>query len=151
MPAMKPGRVTHTAMVLGWWQSTHENRMLDQELARPVPHVPSGYGSPEAVSPGQDRVHLQLLADYARVDYVRGHRLPRRGLAGVGANLSVALTSASRWPWGMATASMRGATTVPAASGVGPIHRPTLGLFPEDGPMDPVQSRVWLHELALGE
>jgi hypothetical protein len=42
--------------------------------------------------PGQDRVHLQLLADYARVDYVRGHRLPRTGLAGVGANLSVALT-----------------------------------------------------------
>jgi hypothetical protein len=42
--------------------------------------------------PGQDRVHLQLLADYARVDYIRGHRLPRSGLAGVGANLSVALT-----------------------------------------------------------
>lgn len=42
--------------------------------------------------PGQDRVHLQLLADYARVDYVRDHHLPRRGLAGVGANLSVALT-----------------------------------------------------------
>jgi hypothetical protein len=42
--------------------------------------------------PGQDRVHLQLLADYARVDYVRDHRLPRRGLAGVGANLSVAVT-----------------------------------------------------------
>ncbi len=44
------------------------------------------------VWPDQDRVHLQLLADYARVDYVRGHRLPRTGLAGVGANLSVALT-----------------------------------------------------------
>jgi hypothetical protein len=44
------------------------------------------------VWPGQDRVHLQLLADYARVDYVRGHSLPRTGLAGVGANLSVALT-----------------------------------------------------------
>jgi hypothetical protein len=42
--------------------------------------------------PGQDRVHLQLLADHARVDYVRGHRLPRSGLTGVGANLSVALT-----------------------------------------------------------
>jgi hypothetical protein len=42
--------------------------------------------------PGQDRVHLQLLADYARVDYVRDHHLPRSGLAGVGANLSVALT-----------------------------------------------------------
>jgi hypothetical protein len=42
--------------------------------------------------PGQDRVHLQLLADYARVDYIRDHRLPRTGLTGVGANLSVALT-----------------------------------------------------------
>ena len=42
--------------------------------------------------PGQDRVHLQLLGDYARVDYLRGHRLPRSGLAGVGTNLSVALT-----------------------------------------------------------
>jgi hypothetical protein len=44
------------------------------------------------VWPGQDRVHLQLLADYARVDYLLGHRLPRTDLAGVGANLSVALT-----------------------------------------------------------
>jgi hemolysin activation/secretion protein len=42
--------------------------------------------------PDQDRVHVQLLADYARVDYVRRHRLPRSGLAGVGANLSFALT-----------------------------------------------------------
>ncbi len=42
--------------------------------------------------PGQDRVHLQLLADYARVDYLRDYRLPRSGLAGVGANLSIALT-----------------------------------------------------------
>ncbi|MGH7276515.1 MAG: hypothetical protein ACREIY_05745, partial [Candidatus Rokuibacteriota bacterium] len=42
--------------------------------------------------PGQDRVHLELLGDYARVDYVRGHRLPRNGLAGVGANLSLALS-----------------------------------------------------------
>ena len=42
--------------------------------------------------PGQDRVHLELLGDYARVDYVRGHRLPHRGLAGVGANLSLALS-----------------------------------------------------------
>lgn len=44
------------------------------------------------VWPGQDRVHLQLLGDYAWVDYVEGHHLPRSGLAGVGANLSVALT-----------------------------------------------------------
>jgi hypothetical protein len=42
--------------------------------------------------PGQDRVQVQLLADYARVTYVKGHDLPRSGLAGVGANLSVALT-----------------------------------------------------------
>ena len=34
------------------------------------------------------------------------------------ADLSVAPTSASCWPWGIATASMRGATTVSAASGV---------------------------------
>jgi hypothetical protein len=42
--------------------------------------------------PGQDRVKLQFLADYARVDYLPGHSLPHSGLAGVGANLSVALT-----------------------------------------------------------
>ena len=42
--------------------------------------------------PGQDRVHLEVLGDYARVDYVRDHALPRSGLAGVGVSLSVALT-----------------------------------------------------------
>jgi hypothetical protein len=42
--------------------------------------------------PGQDLVHLQLLADFAQVDYVQGHHLPRSNLAGVGASLSVALT-----------------------------------------------------------
>jgi hypothetical protein len=42
--------------------------------------------------PGQDLVHLQLVADYARVDYIQGHSLPRSNLAGVGANLSVAIT-----------------------------------------------------------
>jgi len=42
--------------------------------------------------PGQDRVKLQFLADYARVDYLPGHSLPHSGLAGVGANLLVALT-----------------------------------------------------------
>ena len=31
-------------------------------------------------------------AAYARVDYIQKHRLPRSGLAAVGANLSVALT-----------------------------------------------------------
>jgi hypothetical protein len=42
--------------------------------------------------PGQDLVHLQLLADFAQVDYLQGHRLPRSNLPGVGANLSVAVT-----------------------------------------------------------
>jgi hypothetical protein len=42
--------------------------------------------------PGQDRVHLEVLGDYAQVHYVRGHSLPRSGLAGVGVSLSVALT-----------------------------------------------------------
>jgi hypothetical protein len=35
---------------------------------------------------------MATLQPVGRVDYVRGHRLPRTGLAGVGANLSVALT-----------------------------------------------------------
>ena len=47
--------------------------------------------------PGQDRVHLQLLGDYARVDYIQGR-------------------SASRWSWGMVTASMRRATVVSAVT-----------------------------------
>ena len=42
--------------------------------------------------PGQDRVYLELLGDYARVAYVTNHHLPRSGLAGVGATLSFALT-----------------------------------------------------------
>jgi hypothetical protein len=42
--------------------------------------------------PGQDLVHLQLLGDYARGDYVNGQSLPRSTLAGVGASLSVAVT-----------------------------------------------------------
>jgi hypothetical protein len=42
--------------------------------------------------PGQDLVHLQLLADVAQVDYIQGHHLPRSTLAGVGVNLSVAVT-----------------------------------------------------------
>lgn len=39
-----------------------------------------------------DRLHLQLLGDYAPLDYIKDHRLPHTGLAGVGANLSIALT-----------------------------------------------------------
>ncbi len=42
--------------------------------------------------PGQDLVHLQLLADVAQVNYIQGHQLPRSTLAGVGVNLSVAVT-----------------------------------------------------------
>ena len=38
--------------------------------------------------PAQDRVHLELVGDYARVAYIQNHHLPRSGLAGVGANLS---------------------------------------------------------------
>ncbi len=41
--------------------------------------------------PRQDRVHLEVLADYARVAYLAGHRLPHAGLAGVGVNLSWAV------------------------------------------------------------
>jgi len=63
---------------------------VDEIFARRFWLVNLAYRFP--IWPGQDRVHLQLLADYARVDYVRGHSLPRTGLAGVGANLSVALT-----------------------------------------------------------
>jgi hypothetical protein len=40
----------------------------------------------------QSADNLQILGDYARVDYIKGHHLPHSGLAGVGANLSVALT-----------------------------------------------------------
>jgi hypothetical protein len=63
---------------------------VDEILARRFWLVNLAYRFP--LWPGQDRVTLQLLADYARVDYLPGHRLPHRGLAGVGANLSVALT-----------------------------------------------------------
>ena len=42
--------------------------------------------------PGQDLVHLQLLGDVAQVNYIQGHHLPRSTLAGVGVNLSVAVT-----------------------------------------------------------
>jgi hypothetical protein len=40
----------------------------------------------------QSADNLQILGDYARVDYIKGHHLPHSGLAGVGAYLSVALT-----------------------------------------------------------
>lgn len=63
---------------------------VEEVFARRFWLVNLGYRFP--IWPGQDRVHVQLLADYARVDYVPGHSLPHTGLAGVGANLSVALT-----------------------------------------------------------
>ena len=45
------------------------------------------------VWPGQDRVHLEVLADYARVAYLAGHSLPHGGLAGAGVNFSWAITT----------------------------------------------------------
>jgi len=63
---------------------------VDEIFARRFWLVNLAYRFP--IWPGQNRVNLQLLADYARVNYLPGHRLPHSGLAGVGANLSVALT-----------------------------------------------------------
>ena len=63
---------------------------IEEIFARRFVLVNLAYRFP--IWPDQDRVHLQLLADHARVDYVRGHRLPRSGLTGVGANVSVGLT-----------------------------------------------------------
>jgi hypothetical protein len=63
---------------------------VEEIFARSFALVNLAYRFP--VWPDQDRVHLQLLADYARVDYLAGHQLPRKNLGGVGANLSFALT-----------------------------------------------------------
>jgi hypothetical protein len=38
-------------------------------------------------------VQLQLSADYAQVDYLSGHALPRKQLRGLGLDLPIALTS----------------------------------------------------------
>ena len=90
---------------------------VDEIFARRFWLVNLAYRFP--IWPGQDRVHLQLLADYARVDYVRGHSLPRTCRAP--ASPASAPTcrspsrSASRWSWGMGTASMRRAAVVSAA------------------------------------
>jgi hypothetical protein len=43
--------------------------------------------------PGSRRVHLRISGDIAGVDYVDGHRLPRRNLRGVGGDFSIAVTS----------------------------------------------------------
>ena len=66
---------------------------VDEILARRFWLMNLAYRFP--IWPGQERVHLQLLADYARVASLPGHRLPHSGLAGVGTNLSVALTKRS--------------------------------------------------------
>jgi hypothetical protein len=42
--------------------------------------------------PGSRRVQLRIGGDIAGVDYVSGHRLPRKHLRGVGGDLSVAVT-----------------------------------------------------------
>jgi hypothetical protein len=63
---------------------------VEEVFARRFVLVNLAYRFP--IWPDQDRVHLQLLADYARVDYVRDHHLPRSNLAGVGVNLSFAVT-----------------------------------------------------------
>ena len=47
---------------------------------------------PSPIWPGQDLVHLQLLADVAQVNHIQGHHLPRSTLARIGVNLSVAVT-----------------------------------------------------------
>jgi hypothetical protein len=47
------------------------------------------------VWPGSDRVKLQLAFDYARVDYLPGRELPRHGLRGLGADLSIRLARAA--------------------------------------------------------
>jgi hypothetical protein len=41
--------------------------------------------------PGTERYRLRLNADYARVEYLDRHELPRHGLRGVGADLTIAL------------------------------------------------------------
>lgn len=63
---------------------------LDEVFARRFWLFNGGYRFP--VWPGSQRVTLQLSFDYAQVDYVPGHELPRTGLRGVGADLCVVLT-----------------------------------------------------------
>jgi hypothetical protein len=54
--------------------------------------------------PDSDRVQLQLSFDYARVDYLSGHELPRHGLRGAGIDLCLVLTKQIRlmlgWGYG---------------------------------------------------
>jgi hypothetical protein len=62
----------------------------DEVFARAALLLNLSYRFP--VLPGSDRVRLQLNADYARVDYLPGHELPRKGLRGVGADLAFDVT-----------------------------------------------------------
>jgi hypothetical protein len=62
----------------------------DEIFARRYLLVNLSYRFP--IWPGQDRVYLELVGDYARVTYVRDHHLPRSGLAGVGGTVSFTLT-----------------------------------------------------------
>jgi hypothetical protein len=54
--------------------------------------------------PDSERVQLQLSFDYARVDYLSGHELPRHGLRGAGVDLCLVLTKQVRlmlgWGYG---------------------------------------------------
>ena len=51
---------------------------MDEIFARRFWLVNLAYRFP--LWPGQERVTLQVLADYARVTYLPGHRLPHSGL-----------------------------------------------------------------------
>jgi len=64
---------------------------VDEVFARSFWLVNLSYRFP--LWPRSERVGLVLAADYARVDYLPGHELPRRDLRGVGADLSIALTA----------------------------------------------------------
>jgi hypothetical protein len=54
--------------------------------------------------PDSERVQLQFSFDYARVDYLSGHELPRHGLRGAGIDLCLVLTKQVRlmlgWGYG---------------------------------------------------
>jgi hypothetical protein len=63
---------------------------VDEVFARRFVLANLSYRFP--IWPGQDRVQLEVLGDYARVHFLAGHRLPRSNLAGVGVNLSWAVT-----------------------------------------------------------
>lgn len=63
---------------------------VDEVFARRFWLLNASYRFP--LWPGSERVRLQLAGDYAQVDYLEGHALPRRTLRGVGAKLTVALT-----------------------------------------------------------